>query len=87
MSIYKSKLNEVKIKNMLQEKYEIAVNKIEKIEKGTANIYIIFAEDEQKYILKEFDERVKKNIGDLELNYVVETKIDGLSSIHKNKIK
>lgn len=29
--------------------------------------------------LKEFDERVKKNIGDLELNYVVETKIDGLS--------
>ncbi len=30
MSIYKSKLNEVKIKNMLQEKYEIAVNKIEK---------------------------------------------------------
>ena len=32
MSIYKSKLNEVKIKNMLQEKYEIAVNKIEKIE-------------------------------------------------------
>ena len=31
---YKSKLNEVKIKNMLQEKYEIAVNKIEKIEKS-----------------------------------------------------
>lgn len=29
--------------------------------------------------LKEFDERVRKNIGDLELNYVVETKIDGLS--------
>ena len=28
MSIYKSKLNEVKIKNMLQEKYEIDVNKI-----------------------------------------------------------
>ena len=51
MSIYKSKLNEVKIKNMLQEKYEIAVNKIEKIEKGTANIYKILGEDGQKYIL------------------------------------
>ena len=59
MSIYKSKLNEVKIKNMLQEKYEIAVNKIEKIEKGTANIYKILGEDGQKYILKEFDESRK----------------------------
>ena len=60
MSIYKSKLNEVKIKNMLQEKYEIAVNKIEKIEKGTANIYKILGEDGQKYILKEFDESRKE---------------------------
>lgn len=41
MAIYKSKLNEVKIKNMLQEKYEIAVNKIEKIKKEQL-IYIKF---------------------------------------------
>ena len=60
MAIYKSKLNEVKIKNMLQEKYEIAVNKIEKIKKGTANIYKILGEDGQKYILKEFDESRKE---------------------------
>ena len=60
MAIYKSKLNEVKIKNMLQEKYEIDVNKIEKIEKGTANIYKILGEDGQKYILKEFDESRKE---------------------------
>ena len=59
MSIYKSKLNEEKIKNILQEEYQIIAKKIEKIEKGTANIYIIFAEDEQKYILKEFDESRK----------------------------
>ena len=42
MSIYKSKLNEEKIKNILQEEYQISVKKIEKIEKGTANIYKIF---------------------------------------------
>lgn len=60
MSIYKSKLNEEKIKNILQEEYQIIAKKIEKIEKGTANIYIIFAEDEQKYILKEFDESRKE---------------------------
>ena len=59
MSIYKSKLNEEKIKNILQEEYQIIAKKIEKIEKGTANIYKIFAEDEQKYILKEFDESRK----------------------------
>ena len=60
MSIYKSKLNEEKIKNILQEEYQIIAKKIEKIEKGTANIYIIFAENEQKYILKEFDESRKE---------------------------
>ena len=60
MSIYKSKLNEEKIKNILQEEYQIIAKKIEKIEKGTANIYKIFAEDEQKYILKEFDESRKE---------------------------
>ena len=48
MSIYKSKLNEEKIKKILQEEYQINANKIEKIKKGTANIYIILAEDEQK---------------------------------------
>ena len=52
MSIYKSKLNEEKIKNILQEEYQIIAKKIEKIEKGTANIYIIFAENEQKIYIK-----------------------------------
>ena len=33
MSIYKSKLNEEKIKNILQEEYQIIAKKIEKIEK------------------------------------------------------
>ena len=34
MSIYKSKLNEEKIKNILQEEYQIIAKKIEKIEKS-----------------------------------------------------
>ena len=51
MSIYKSKLNEEKIKKILQEEYQIKAEKIEKLEKGTANIYKIFAENEQKYIV------------------------------------
>ena len=61
MSIYKSKLNEEKIKNILQEEYQIIAKKIEKIEKGTANIYIIFAEDEQKYLelVKKGDEEAR----------------------------
>ena len=70
MSIYKSKLNEEKIKNILQEEYQIIAKKIEKIEEGTANIYIIFAEDEQKYILKEFDESRKEESIEKEIQII-----------------
>ncbi len=41
MSIYKSKLNEEKIKNILQEEYQIIAKKIEKIKKEQL-IYIKF---------------------------------------------
>jgi len=70
MSICKSKLNEEKIRKMLQEEYQISAKKIEKIEKGTANIYKIFAENEQKYILKEFDESRKEESIEKEIQII-----------------
>lgn len=55
MGIQKSNLNETIIKQILKENYEIEVNQIEKINKGTANIFKIKSK-EKEYILKEFSQ-------------------------------
>lgn len=55
MGIQKSNLNETIIKQILKENYEIEVYQIEKINKGTANIFKIKSK-EKEYILKEFSQ-------------------------------
>lgn len=55
MGIQKSNLNEKNIKDLLKEEYGIEAINIEKIDRGTANIFKIFTK-EKDYILKEFSE-------------------------------
>ena len=55
MGIQSSNLNENTIKKLLKENYKIDVSKVNKIDRGTANIFEVESED-KKYILKEFSE-------------------------------
>lgn len=55
MGIQKSNLNEKNIKDLLKEEYGIEAINVEKIDRGTANIFKIFTK-EKDYILKEFSE-------------------------------
>ncbi len=55
MGIQKSNLNEKNIKDLLEEEYGIEAINVEKIDRGTANIFKIFTK-EKDYILKEFSE-------------------------------
>lgn len=55
MGIQSSNLNENTIKKLLKENYIIDVSKVNKIDRGTANIFEVESED-KKYILKEFSE-------------------------------
>lgn len=56
MSICESKLNFEKIKVILKKKYNINCIKINKIINSSANIFVIFSDDNQKYVLKEFQD-------------------------------
>ena len=55
MGIQTSVLNENSIRKIMKENYKIEISKIEKINRGTANIYKIQSK-EKKYILKEFSQ-------------------------------
>lgn len=55
MGIQSSNLNENTIKKLLKENYKIDVSKVNKIDRGTANIFEIESKN-KKYILKEFSE-------------------------------
>ena len=55
MGIQTSVLNENSIRKIMNENYKIEISKIEKIDRGTANIYKIQSK-EKKYILKEFSQ-------------------------------
>ena len=55
MEIQKSNLNEQIIKALINKNYGIEIMKIEKINRGTANIFKIKSND-KVYILKEFSE-------------------------------
>lgn len=55
MGIQTSVLNENSIRKIMKENYKIEISKIEKIDRGTANIYKIQSK-EKKYILKEFSQ-------------------------------
>lgn len=55
MGIQKSNLNEKNIKDLLEEEYGIEAINVEKIDRGTANIFKIFTK-EKDCILKEFSE-------------------------------
>ncbi len=62
MGIQKTKLSKEKIKKILKKEYNIKALNIFKIDRGTANIFKIEA-DKNKYILKEFvSKRKKENI-------------------------
>ncbi len=73
MGLQKTLLNNKKIKEILKEKYNINLEKIEKIDRGSSNIFKIYSKD-KKYILKEFNdnkplENVEKEIDILEFLY------------------
>ena len=55
MGIQKSNLNEHIIKDLINKNYGIEITEIEKINRGTANIFKIKSND-KAYILKEFSE-------------------------------
>ncbi len=59
MGIERTKLNEEKIKNILKREYGMTVSSIEKIERGTSNLFKINANN-KNYILKEFISKRKK---------------------------
>ena len=62
MGIQKTNLNNDKIKDILENQYNIKVLKITKINRGTSNIFKIQS-NKNKYILKEFiSERTKETI-------------------------
>ena len=62
MGIQKTNLNNDKIKDILENQYNIKVLKITKINRGTSNIFKIQS-DKNKYILKEFiSERTRETI-------------------------
>ena len=56
MPIFKSKLNSDMIKHILQKKYNIMCIYFEKVLNSSANIFIIYTIDNQKYVLKEFQD-------------------------------
>lgn len=62
MGLQKSKLDNTIIKKLLKENYQINASKINKIDRGTANIFKIET-NSKKYILKEFsDGRTEKSV-------------------------
>lgn len=89
-------LNEEKIKEILKEKYFILVRKVKKINRGSANIYVI---NEDEYVLKEFQAEISKEDINKEIeviNYLrkknfkvpeyIKTKDDKDSILYHNKI-
>lgn len=69
MGIQKTKLNNTTIIDILAKKYNIKVLNITKIDRGTANIFKIEA-DKNKYILKEFVSKRKKETIIKEINII-----------------
>ena len=56
MGIQKTNLNEKKIKELLKANYDIDVIRVEEINRGTANIFVLESL-EGKYLLKEFNQK------------------------------
>ena len=69
MGIQKTALNDEKIKNILNERYNINVANITKIDRGTSNIFKIEI-DTKKYILKEFISKRNKETIMKEINII-----------------
>lgn len=69
MGIQKTNLNNEKIKDILKKEYNIKVLKVAKIDRGTSNIFKIEA-DKNKYILKEFVSKRKKETIIKEINII-----------------
>lgn len=69
MGVQKTNLNDEKIKNILQNEYNIKATKIQKINRGTANIFKIET-NQNKYILKEFTSTSKKETVIKEINII-----------------
>lgn len=78
MPICKSKLNFDKIKSILKEKYDLNCYKIQAIANCSANVFVIFSDNNQKYILKEFQDnfdvsKIEREI--LIINYLGKTDV------------
>lgn len=90
MPICKSKLNFDKIKLILKEKYDLNCYKIQAIANCSANVFVIFSDNNQKYILKEFQDnfdvsKIEREI--LIINYLGKTDVPVpvfLKTIDKN---
>ncbi len=68
MAVEQSVLNYSKIKHIMIEEYGIIVNKVCKIERGSANIYEIFS-NTGHFILKEFQEKI--DVDKVKIEYLV----------------
>lgn len=60
--------------NIIKEKYNIDINNIEKINRGSANIYLL----DNKYILKEFQSKYTKEEIDKEINIINHLRKDNI---------
>jgi len=78
MGVQKTNLNDEKIKNILQKEYNLETTKIQKINRGTANIFKIEA-NQSKYILKEFTSTSKKETIIKEINIMEFLKNKGIN--------
>lgn len=66
MGIERSNLDELTIKKLLNEEYDLQAQKITKLDKGTANLFKIETKD-GRFIVKEFNEKVSKEVIEKEI--------------------
>lgn len=69
MGIQKSNLNKEKIKNILEQEYNINAKEIVELDRGSANLFEIEAQ-EGKFILKEFDKKRTEDTIQKETNII-----------------
>lgn len=73
--IEESVFNEEKIKNIVYELYGIVVNEVMKLDRGSANIYVL---NDKEYILKEFQSSYSKNEIMLEIDIINHLRKDNI---------
>ena len=75
--IEQTKFNNEEIKKILKQKYNLNIKSIQKINRGSANIFKIETKDE-KYILKEFQSKYNQKEIEKEVHVINHLKIKNL---------